>query len=176
MMARIALLFVFSTALQAQTVALVTDLSGKAEALAILSEIPEDARVRLESGQMTVLYYGSGQEYRIKGPASIAFVAAGPRVTDGAPAQATPAAPEKRIDVKPGGVTPATFAMRGTRSAELNARIAELRPAANAPFSERVAFAAWLEQLQLKDEARVYWKALAAERPDSATLRALAGS
>jgi hypothetical protein len=40
--------------------------------------------------------------------------------------------------------------------------------------SHRVAYAAWLEQMQLRDEARKYWKGLAAERPDDAKLRALA--
>jgi hypothetical protein len=40
--------------------------------------------------------------------------------------------------------------------------------------SERVAYAAWLEQMELKDEARRYWRALSAERPDDARLKALA--
>lgn len=49
-----------------------------------------------------------------------------------------------------------------------------LRPVPNAPVSTRVAFAAWLEQMELHDEARRYWKALAAERPDDTKLKALA--
>jgi hypothetical protein len=49
-----------------------------------------------------------------------------------------------------------------------------LRPAAGAPVSQRVAYAAWLEQVELRDEARRYWKALAAERPDDGKLKALA--
>lgn len=157
-----------------QSVALVTDLSGRAGALAILAEVEQDARVRLENGEMAVLYYGSGQEFRFRGPALIAFGAAGPKVIEGAPAQAVAAAPGKKIEVKPGGVTPATFAMRGGPSAGLRAQAEALRPAAGAPFSERVAYAAWLEQQQLGDEARAWWKKLAAERPDSAQLRALA--
>lgn len=176
MLARFAVLLAFSGSVWAQGVALVTDLTGKAGALAILSEIAPDAKVRLESGQMAVLYYGSGEEYRLKGPATITFAAAGPRLSDGAQPQATPAAPDKRIDVRPGGVTPAAFAMRAKPSAEVAARMEALRPANNAPFSERVAFAAWLEQMQLKDEAKPYWKALAAERPDSAALKALAAN
>jgi hypothetical protein len=32
----------------------------------------------------------------------------------------------------------------------------------------------WLDNVDLKDEARKYWKALAAERPDDARLRELA--
>ena len=50
-----------------------------------------------------------------------------------------------------------------------------LRPAANAPLAERIAFAAWLEQQDLHDEARKYWKAAAAERPQDARLKQLAG-
>jgi len=49
-----------------------------------------------------------------------------------------------------------------------------LRPAAGAPVSQRVAYSAWLEQVELRDEARKYWKALAAERPDDAKLKQLA--
>jgi len=59
-------------------------------------------------------------------------------------------------------------------AAELRARVETLRPATGAPVSERVAYAAWLEQEELKDEARKYWRALAAERPEDARLRALA--
>lgn len=60
-------------------------------------------------------------------------------------------------------------------SADLRAQAEALRPAAAAPVSARVAFAAWLDQMELKDEARKYWKTLAAERPDDARLRMLAG-
>jgi hypothetical protein len=49
-----------------------------------------------------------------------------------------------------------------------------LRPRKDAQLSERVAFAAWLEQLELKEEARKYWKDLAAERPEDARLKSLA--
>lgn len=57
---------------------------------------------------------------------------------------------------------------------EVRAQAQALRPAAGAPVSERVAYAAWLEQAELRDEARKYWKALAAERPEDAKLKALA--
>lgn len=54
-------------------------------------------------------------------------------------------------------------------------RLAEdMRPAPDAPFSRRVAYAAWLEQMDLKDEARKYWAALSSERPDDEALRRLA--
>ncbi len=57
---------------------------------------------------------------------------------------------------------------------ELRAEAESLRPNAAAPVSERVTYAAWLEQVQLKDEARKYWRVLAQERPDDARLKSLA--
>ena len=60
-------------------------------------------------------------------------------------------------------------------SADLRQQVEVLRPAANATFAERVAFAAWLEQMALRDEARKYWKAAAAERPDDPRLKVMAG-
>ena len=59
-------------------------------------------------------------------------------------------------------------------AADLRAQSQALRPGAKAPVSERVAYAAWLEQAELRDEARKYWKALSAERPEDAKLKALA--
>lgn len=59
-------------------------------------------------------------------------------------------------------------------AADLQARAAALWPAPGAPVSTRVAYAAWLAQMELRDEARKYWQALAAERPDDARLQALA--
>jgi hypothetical protein len=59
-------------------------------------------------------------------------------------------------------------------AAELRARAESLRPEASAPVAERVVYAVWLEQEHLKEAARTYWKALAAERPDDAQLKALA--
>ena len=38
----------------------------------------------------------------------------------------------------------------------------------------RAAYAAWLEQTELRDAARRYWKALAAERPGDEKLKVLA--
>lgn len=58
--------------------------------------------------------------------------------------------------------------------AELRAQAEALRPAASAPLSNRIAYAAWLDQVELKDEARKYWKAAAGERPDDPRLKALA--
>jgi hypothetical protein len=56
----------------------------------------------------------------------------------------------------------------------LQARAAALRPPPGAPVSTRVAYAAWLEQMELRDEARKYWQALSAERPEDARLQVLA--
>lgn len=69
-------------------------------------------------------------------------------------------------------VIPGDFSLA---SAELRAQVETLRPAEGAPVAERVLFAVWLERSELRDEARRYWQALAAERPDDAGLRALAG-
>jgi hypothetical protein len=62
-----------------------------------------------------------------------------------------------------------TIAPRSVRE-----QVLSLRPAGNAPLSERVAYGAWLEQLELRDAAREVWRALAAERPDEARLQAIA--
>ena len=59
-------------------------------------------------------------------------------------------------------------------SAELRAQAEALRPPAGSPVSQRVAFATWLEQMELRDEARKYWRTLSAERPEDDKLKALA--
>jgi hypothetical protein len=58
--------------------------------------------------------------------------------------------------------------------ADLRTQATALRPAASAPLSSRIAYAAWLDQMELKDEARKYWKTAAAERPEDPRLKALA--
>ena len=58
--------------------------------------------------------------------------------------------------------------------AELRAQVGAAKPDAAAPFAGRVIYAAWLEQTNLKDEARKYWQALSAERPDEPRLKSLA--
>ena len=60
-------------------------------------------------------------------------------------------------------------------AADLRADVESVRPAANASLSERVTYAAWLDQLQFHDEARKYWKELAAARSGDANLNQLAG-
>lgn len=58
--------------------------------------------------------------------------------------------------------------------ANLRAQAEALRPVPSAPLSSRVVYAAWLDQVELKDEARKYWRALSAERPEDTRLKALA--
>ncbi len=53
-------------------------------------------------------------------------------------------------------------------------RLNRLRPAKNSLFAERVLYAAALEQLGLRKDARSYWRTLAAERPGAAVLKARA--
>lgn len=53
-------------------------------------------------------------------------------------------------------------------------RVEKLKPAPDAPFAERVLYAAMLEEMGLRDDARPWWQALAAERPNDERLRALA--
>ncbi|MEO5785364.1 MAG: hypothetical protein ABIS17_07635 [Casimicrobiaceae bacterium] len=65
----------------------------------------------------------------------------------------------------------AEFAVAATG---LRAQAEFLRPSASAALSTRIAYAAWLEGMELKDEARKYWKAAASERPDDARLKQLA--
>ncbi len=64
--------------------------------------------------------------------------------------------------------SPASFALVDEGSA---ARIARQKPAADAPFSERLLYAAELETEGLKYEALRQWRALAAERPQEAVLQ-----
>lgn len=171
-MRRLAFLTLLLPGLAQAQVALVTDLSGNAGKLALLSEIHAQTTVQLD-GSMTVLYYASGDEYSLSGPARVVFGANEPRVVQGTPARRVNSG-WKHGALKPGGLAPATFVMRSKVSAELRAQIEAARPAPSASVAERVRFAAWLEQLQLREEARVYWKALAAERPDSQQLKELA--
>lgn len=60
-------------------------------------------------------------------------------------------------------------------SLELRADAENLRPGTGATLSEQVIYAAWLEQKELRDEARKYWRMAANERPNDSRLRELAG-
>ncbi|BCB26526.1 hypothetical protein SKTS_14120 [Sulfurimicrobium lacus] len=54
-------------------------------------------------------------------------------------------------------------------------RLEKLKPGDNATFGERVLYAAMLEEMGLREDARPLWKTLAMERPDDTRLQALAG-
>ncbi len=60
-------------------------------------------------------------------------------------------------------------------SLELRVDAENLRPGVGATLSEQVIYAAWLEQKELRDEARKYWRSAATERPNDSRLRELAG-
>ena len=59
-------------------------------------------------------------------------------------------------------------------SPELQRQVQALLPTPESSLAELVAFAAWLEQSGLRDEARTVWKAVAAERLADPRVRALA--
>ena len=59
---------------------------------------------------------------------------------------------------------------------ELHEQVERMRPAQQATVSELVAFALWLEQVDLKDEARKYWGMARAQRPDDSRLKALSSN
>ena len=50
-------------------------------------------------------------------------------------------------------------------------KIARLKPAPNAPFADRVLYAATLENLDLKEDAKAEWTRLARERPQEMLLQ-----
>jgi hypothetical protein len=58
----------------------------------------------------------------------------------------------------------------------LREQAARMRPADDAPFADRVAYAVWLDSVDLGDAARETWARLARERPGEERLRQLAGS
>ena len=59
-------------------------------------------------------------------------------------------------------------------TADLRAKVRALRPTAAAPLSKTIVYAAWLDQVNLKEEARKYWQAASAARPNDPQLKALA--
>jgi hypothetical protein len=73
-----------------------------------------------------------------------------------------------------GGREVGAWAEFGIADSELRKRIDSARPPANADFSQRLLFALFLDQQDLKEEAHRAWHVLALERPDEKRLRALA--
>ena len=173
----------------AAAVAMVTDLQGKAtlssggmpRGLTICAELDTGGRVQLGAGAtLVVLYLDTGDEYVFKGPARFEVGPAAPAVRDGpSPVRRSLSLGRsgKDVRIRPVGIAQGALVMRSMSpapSAELLAQAESLRPPADAPLSARVAYAAWLEGAELKDEARKYWKVAAAERPDDTRLKALA--
>jgi hypothetical protein len=73
----------------------------------------------------------------------------------------------------PDGSRYSSSAQFAVAAADLRARAESLRPLPSAPLSTRIAYGAWLDGMELKDEARKYWKAAAAERPNDTRLKEL---
>ena len=261
----------------AEPVAMITDIQGKVEptsggaAPAILASVNPGATLSVgDGGNLVVVYFGSGKEFAVKGPATVRFGAAGPEMLAGAAPQTRDPLMGKVAGagkIKPVGKIQAAVVMRGAKessrikfetlagtrvldprpefrwqgpddglsynlelsdesgavmleqkvsgssfrlpasvqlkegatytwlldttladgkkysnagdftvaAADLRADVEAVRPGANAPLSERVTYAAWLDQLQFHDEARKYWKELAAARSGDANLNQLAG-
>lgn len=61
-----------------------------------------------------------------------------------------------------------------TATADVRAEVEALRPSDAAPLSTRVTYAAWLDRVNFRDEARKYWTQASLERPDDARLRLMA--
>ncbi len=260
-----------------EPVAMITDLQGKVEsssggtAPSILASVNPGATLHVaDGGNLVVVYFGSGKEFALKGPATVRFGTTGPEMLAGAPPQTRDPLMGKVAGagkIKPVGKIQAAVVMRGAKessrikfeslagtrvleqrpefrwqgpgenlsynlelsddtgavmleqkvsgssfrlpatvqlkdgatytwlldttladgkkysnagdftvaAADLRADVEAVRPAANSPLSERVTYAAWLDQLQFHDEARKYWKELAAARSGDANLNQLAG-
>jgi len=80
-----------------------------------------------------------------------------------------------RVEAKgPSGEPLSANASFSVIDAEQAARLAASKPAADAPFSERLLFALQLQSQGLAYEAKREWRALSAERPDDAALRQMA--
>lgn len=62
----------------------------------------------------------------------------------------------------------------GLAADDVGAEARRVRPAADAPFSDRLVYALWLDQAGATGEARQAWQALAAQRPDDDALAARA--
>lgn len=75
----------------------------------------------------------------------------------------------------PGGQAVSGTAHFSLASLDVRGEAERLRPRAGATLSEQVIYAAWLEQKDLRDEARKYWRMAAGERPNDSRLRELAG-
>ena len=118
----LSLLAVLPAAVLAATVAIVTDLQGKAaftEAarfgeLTMLANVEAGSRVQLQpNSTLVVLYLESGVQYSFLGPAEVVFPAGQPDVVEGArPLKRLPSAGGS-IRIKPVGLSQGGLVMRG---------------------------------------------------------------
>jgi hypothetical protein len=264
------LTFLTWAAAQAAPVAVITDIQGRAvnpqsQSISLLSEVESDSRIQLDDkARIVAVYYSSGSEFTVRGPAVVQFKSDGPQAISGnAPEKrAVLASAGKDVRLKPGGLARAAYMMMGAPSAikllslsdtrtvdtkpefrwssiepakayevklmndggavvfatstaatsvalpqhltpgkrytwrvtaplsdgttstsigefsvatpELRTQVAAARPAETATLSEKVAFAIWLEQQELRDEARKYWQVARTEWPNNQRLEALA--
>jgi hypothetical protein len=90
-----------------------------------------------------------------------------------------PIAPDRRFTWevatrRANGVEHSNFGDFALASPALKREAESRRPRADARFSERLAYAVWLDTQELSDAARDVWKRLAAERPGDERLRQMA--
>jgi hypothetical protein len=175
-------------ALAAEPLGMVIDVQGDAKVseagrsarLQMLSYLNAQSEIQLAPGAaITVTWYAGSKELRFAGPARLKVEAGGIQVLQGKAAQERSVADEKVQATKkpPQRLTQAAINMRSLPklSKEQEARREKLRPADNAPLGEWVIYAMALEDMGLTGEARAVWKKLAAQRPEDANLRKLAG-
>lgn len=134
-----------SSAVFAAGVAMITDATGRIEAeggiaLGVLAELEGGAKLRLAQGAAaTVLYFSSGEEFRLKGAGRF-------QIGDKAPTALQGAKPEKHklpvdaippVRVRPASVQQATIVMR---SLGAGATVKLLEPVSARVLEERLSF------------------------------------
>ena len=114
-----------ATATRAETVAIVTDVTGKVvvqggtanNIITVLTDIESDSRLALEGGaRLVVIYLQSGDEYSFSGPAQVQFKSNGPQLAGGAQPQKRASLlgrSSRDASIKPFGVTQGAMVMRG---------------------------------------------------------------
>jgi hypothetical protein len=115
------LLLALPAAAQPATIALVSDLEGKATLTAaghsapaqILSDIAAGAQVQLASGaRLVILYLDGGAEFTFKGPSQIEFKPDKPEVINGAPPAVRVPAQGSGVRLKPAGLGQGALVLR----------------------------------------------------------------
>jgi len=156
--------------------------SGIGARAVILRNLQPGADVQLEGqARVVLLFIRSGVEYTLTGSGTASLDAESVRVTSGAVAvERRVPQPGREVRVSPARVTVGGIALRhfpvrpATNPRVSEQEIAERRPEPSASLAARVTFALWLEEVGATEEAKASWKALAAERPDQASLAARA--